>query len=142
VGADICPSIAGPERGVAGADAGAAGGVAAGVGAAWVVSPVGVAGAPWLFASLLGCTGGVPAGAPSGTSSKTLLLVSRAVPYVSVSDVSINTMAVPVVSFVNRLPAPELPKIVWLEPPKTALTSDPFPCCNSTTAIRKKQERI
>jgi hypothetical protein len=47
-----------------------------------------------------------------GASSKTLLVVSRAVPYVSVSDVSMNTMAVPVVSFVSRFPAPALPKIV------------------------------
>src|SRR5688572_21176983 len=49
-----------------------------------------------------------------------------------------NAIAVPVVSFVSRLPAPPDPKSVWLPPPKTAPMSAPFPVCSSTTTIRKR----
>jgi hypothetical protein len=48
-------------------------------------------------------------------------------------------IALALVSFVNKLPAPELPNNVWLEPPNTAPASEPLPCCNSTTVARKKQ---
>ena len=46
------------------------------------------------------------------------------------------TIAIPVVRRVKKLPAPLLPKIVELDPPKTAPTSAPFPVCNSTTSIK------
>ncbi len=46
------------------------------------------------------------------------------------------TMAIAVVNFVRKFPAPLLPKIVALEPPNTAPTSAPLPVCNSTTRIK------
>src|SRR5262249_4197844 len=49
-----------------------------------------------------------------------------------------NTTAIPVVRRVRKLPAPPLPKIVELPPPKTAPMSAPFPCCSNTTPIRNK----
>lgn len=44
-------------------------------------------------------------------------------------------MAMPAVSRVRKFPAPLLPKIVELEPPKTAPMSAPLPVCRSTTSI-------
>ena len=52
------------------------------------------------------------------------------------------TTAVAVVSRVKKVPAPELPKTVELEPPKTAPMSAPFPVCSNTTRIRKMQDKI
>ncbi len=49
-----------------------------------------------------------------------------------------NATAVPVVSFVSRLPAPPDPKSVWLPPPNTAPMSAPLPVCRSTTTIKKR----
>ena len=45
------------------------------------------------------------------------------------------TIAMPVVKRVKKLPAPLLPKMVELEPPKTAPISAPLPVCSSTTRI-------
>ncbi len=45
------------------------------------------------------------------------------------------TIAIPVVSRVRKFPAPLLPKMVALEPPKTAPTSAPLPVWRSTTRI-------
>src|SRR5262249_1718394 len=59
--------------------------------------------------------------------------------HVKKSDVNMKIAAVHVVRRVSRLPAPLEPKIVWLEPPKTAPMSAPFPVCSRTTTIRKKQ---
>jgi hypothetical protein len=56
--------------------------------------------------------------------------------YPRVKDVIMKTMAMPVVSLLKKFPAPLLPKIVELEPPKTAPTSAPFPVCNKTTSIK------
>jgi hypothetical protein len=42
-------------------------------------------------------------------------------------DVTIKMMAATVVSFVINPMAPELPKIVWLAPPKAAPISAPLP---------------
>src|SRR5207244_4878455 len=42
------------------------------------------------------------------------------------------TIAAPVVSRVRKLPAPLLPKIVVLAPPKTAPMSAPLPACKRT----------
>jgi hypothetical protein len=52
------------------------------------------------------------------------------------SDVIMKAIAVPVVSFVIRLPAPLEPKSVWLPPPKTAPMSAPLPVCSRTTTAR------
>src|SRR6188472_2595408 len=46
------------------------------------------------------------------------------------------TMAAPVVRRVRKLPAPLLPKIVLLAPPKTAPMSAPLPACRRTTRTR------
>jgi hypothetical protein len=77
----------------------------------------------------------------AGASSKILRVDCRATPYVSEREVNIKIIAVALVSFVNRLPAPEVPKSVWLEPPNTAPTSAPLPCCNKTTETRNIQDR-
>jgi hypothetical protein len=69
----------------------------------------------------------VAEGVAVGTSSKTLFVACLAVPKVKLKEVNMKTTAVAVVSLVRKFPAPELPKIVWLEPPNTALTSEPFP---------------
>ena len=55
--------------------------------------------------------------------------------YPRVSDVIMKTIAIPVVNFVRKLPAPLLPKMVELEPPKTAPMSA-LPVCNKTTKMR------
>jgi hypothetical protein len=75
----------------------------------------------------------------AGTSSKTLLVLCFVAPTVKPRDVNMKTMAVAEVSLVRKFPAPELPKIVWLEPPKTALTSEPLPFWSSTTMTKKIQ---
>src|SRR5581483_3800589 len=56
--------------------------------------------------------------------------------HVRKSDVNMKSAAVHVVSRVSRFPAPLDPKIVWLDPPKTAPMSAPFPVCSSTTTIK------
>ena len=56
--------------------------------------------------------------------------------YPSVSEVIIKTIAMPVVNRVRKFPAPLLPKMVELEPPKTAPTSAPLPVCSKTTRIK------
>jgi len=54
-------------------------------------------------------------------------------------DVSIKTMAAPVVNLLKNVAAPLAPKSVWLEPPKAAPSSAPFPPCIRTIEIRNKQ---
>ncbi len=46
------------------------------------------------------------------------------------------TIAAPVVRWVRKLPAPLLPKIVELAPPKTAPMSAPLPVWRRTTTTR------
>jgi len=46
---------------------------------------------------------------------------------VSPRDVSINTTAIMVVTFVKKDMAPVLPNTAWLEPPNAAPMSAPFP---------------
>ena len=67
--------------------------------------------------------------------SKIVAVGFRPAKYPSVNEVIINTIAIPVVNRVKKLPAPLLPKIVELEPPNTAPTSAPFPVCSNTTRI-------
>ena len=43
------------------------------------------------------------------------------------NDVSINTMAAIVVTLCMKVVAPELPKTVWLDPPKAAPIPAPLP---------------
>jgi hypothetical protein len=137
---------------------GAAGGVVAGVGVAAgleavVVLLAGAAstdfsgvvaavGAPPSVDGVVGACSGVTGGAAAGTSSKTLFVACLAVPRVRLNEVNMKTIAVAVVNLVRKFPAPELPKIVWLEPPNTALTSDPFPVWRRTTMTKKMQARM
>ena len=55
------------------------------------------------------------------------------------SEVSIKTTAAIVVSLLKKVAAPRAPKSVWLDPPKAAPSSAPFPLCTRTMKIRKKQ---
>jgi hypothetical protein len=64
----------------------------------------------------------------------------RPAKYPRVSDVIMKIIAIAVVSFVRKFPAPLLPKIVELEPPpKTAPISAPLPVCSKTTSINPIQ---
>lgn len=75
---------------------------------------------------VVGCAGA--AGAVTGVrSSKIVADGFRPAKYPSVNEVIMKTIAMPLVSFVRKLPAPLLPKIVALEPPNTAPTSAPLP---------------
>jgi hypothetical protein len=47
--------------------------------------------------------------------------------------------ATTVVNLVRKPIAPELPKIVWLAPPKAAPISAPFPACRRTIRMSAKQ---
>jgi len=53
--------------------------------------------------------------------------------YASKIDVEKKRTAQTQVIFVKKLPAPLAPKTVELDPPKTAPTSAPLPCCSKTT---------
>ena len=56
--------------------------------------------------------------------------------YARYSEVAKNTTASALVARVSTLPAPLAPKTVLLEPPNTAPTSAPFPCCNRIRITR------
>ena len=64
--------------------------------------------------------------------SKMLPLTRRVDAYARKIEVEKNTTAHAQVILVRKLPAPLAPKTVELEPPKTAPTSAPLPCCKST----------
>ena len=64
--------------------------------------------------------------------SKILPVTRRVDAYARKMEVEKNSTAQPQVSLVKKLPAPLAPKTVELEPPKTAPTSAPLPCCKST----------
>ncbi len=70
--------------------------------------------------------------------SKILEVGALPVKYPRVSDVSMKTIAIPVVRRVRKVPAPLLPKMVALDPPNTAPISAPLPVCKSTTRISPK----
>jgi hypothetical protein len=57
----------------------------------------------------------------------------------NVSDVTIKIIAIMEVSRVKKFPAPLLPKMVELEPPKTAPISAPLPVWSRTTKINPRQ---
>ncbi len=72
-----------------------------------------------------------------------ILPVTRLVDeYAKMIEVAKKTIAQLQVTLVSRLPAPLAPKTVWLEPPNTAPTSAPLPCCSRTTVINVKQTMI
>ena len=59
--------------------------------------------------------------------------------YANEIEVSINKTAAQVVILFSIDTGPSEPKTVWLEPPKVAPMSAPFPCCNNTITIRNRQ---
>jgi len=147
VGAGAADGTAG---GVVVAGAASAGGVGTGVVvtvtplvgavlAGFSVLVVAAVGAPLSPCGMTGGCSGVTGVVSVGTSSKTLLVLCFVAPIVKLREVNMKTMAVAEVSLVRKFPAPELPKIVWLEPPNTALTSEPLPFWSSTTMTKKMQ---
>ena len=74
--------------------------------------------------------------------SKILPLIRLVEEYAKNNDVSANSRANVHVNRKSGLAAPPAPKTVWLEPPKTAPTSAPLPCCNSTTIVSATQTTI
>ena len=58
---------------------------------------------------------------------------------VRLKEVSMKRIAATAVSLARNGAAPELPKTVWLEPPKAAPIPAPLPCCKSTMEIRARQ---
>jgi len=65
--------------------------------------------------------------------------VSRLVTMASRKEDIMNTTAATVVSLLKKVAAPRAPKRVWLDPPKAAPISAPFPPWMSTITIRNKQ---
>jgi hypothetical protein len=61
---------------------------------------------------------------------------------VRIKEVIIKITATPVVNLLRNPIAPELPKIVWLAPPKAAPISAPFPAWRRTIMIRAIQTKI
>lgn len=53
-------------------------------------------------------------------------------------EVTMKTTALAVVSLFRNVEAPLLPKRVWLDPPKAAPMSAPFPLWSNTMKIRKR----
>jgi hypothetical protein len=54
-------------------------------------------------------------------------------------EVSMKITAAAAVNFAKNGAAPELPKTVWLDPPKAAPIPAPLPVCNKTIHMRAKQ---
>jgi hypothetical protein len=57
-------------------------------------------------------------------------------------EVNMNITAAATVTFCKKDVAPELPKTVWLEPPKAAPMLAPFPFWTKTIKIRAMQTAI
>jgi len=57
-------------------------------------------------------------------------------------EVTMNKTAATAVNLAKNGVAPELPKKVWLDPPKAAPMPAPRPVCKSTMQIRAKQTII
>ena len=55
------------------------------------------------------------------------------------SEVSMKMAATTTVNLLKKLAGPRLPKTVWLEPPKDAPISAPFPDCKRIAPIMRKQ---
>ena len=58
------------------------------------------------------------------------------------SDVNMKIVAATAVILLRKVPAPRDPKTVWLEPPKAAPISAPFPDCSRMTPTMMKATRI
>lgn len=56
-----------------------------------------------------------------------------------VKDVNINTKAVMTVNLLKKFAGPRLPNTVWLDPPKAAPISAPFPDCSKIAPIMSRQ---
>jgi hypothetical protein len=56
-----------------------------------------------------------------------------------IREVSMKTTATPVVIFPKKVVAPELPKIVWLDPPNAAPMLAPLPVWSKTIRISPTQ---
>ena len=69
-------------------------------------------------------------GADENGRSKILPVTRRAEASARKIEVAKKIVAIAHVALVSALPAPLAPKTVWLEPPKTAPTSAPLPCCS------------
>jgi hypothetical protein len=112
--------------GAAGFDAGAAG--AAGSDEAGAAGPPNgsVGAVEWIEAGLL-------------RPSKILPLIRLVEEYARNKEVNANSAAKTHVSLNIGVLAPPEPKTVWLEPPNTAPTSAPLPCCNNTTIVSAMQ---
>ena len=55
------------------------------------------------------------------------------------NEVNINTKAVITVNLLKKFAGPRLPNTVWLEPPKAAPISAPFPDCSKIAPIMSRQ---
>lgn len=85
-----------------------------------------------------GATGAVEALDAGGVAIPSNTLLRVWVPNtVSIKDVDMKIAAITLVKRVKKLAPPELPKTVWLDPPKEVLISAPFPDWISTTKINK-----
>ncbi len=82
---------------------------------------------------------GTSAGADGAGLSLTTEAARRVELKARIREVNINRTATTVVNLVRKPIAPELPKIVWLAPPKAAPISAPFPACKRTIRISAKQ---
>jgi len=77
---------------------------------------------------------------PFGGSSMTLAVLVRArVKTERLSEVTKKRTAAPTVTLLKNVAAPRPPKTVWLDPPKAAPMSAPFPDCNSTAPTITRQ---
>jgi hypothetical protein len=87
------------------------------------------AGAPGTTFFGIGFVAGITDTGPDENGrSKILPVTLRADAYARKIDVEKKIAASNQVALVSALPAPLAPKTVWLEPPKTAPISAPFPC--------------
>jgi hypothetical protein len=103
-------------------------------GCAGAGAPAGGAGAAG-GAELSVCCGTSPGATPFITEDEVPLPEIRASP----RDVNMNMTAAATVILCKKDVAPELPKMVWLEPPKAAPMLAPFPFWSKTIRIRAIQ---
>ena len=92
---------------------------------------------------LSGASAGVECtGTGTRRPSKILPLMRLVEEYAKNSEVKPNSRAKVHVSLKSGLLAPPAPNTVWLEPPKTAPTSAPLPCCSNTMIVNAMQTVI
>jgi len=137
-GGGVAGGAAAPES-VDGIDTGVASGVATGVPAADDVVVVDAAASG--VATGVGDADGVAVVSDAfGGSSMTLAVLVRArVKIDRLSEVTKKRTAAPTVTLLKKVAAPRPPKTVWLDPPKAAPMSAPFPDCNRTAPTITRQ---